>query len=537
MNANPDWGGVSRPSSQACMATGRSCRWPSSTAASKCLSSAWTPPVPIKPITCNVPSCRRVSSTSFTNAGIRKNSPESIDCDIRTMSCGTTRPAPRFRWPTSLLPICPSGRPTASPDALSNVRGAFAQRRCQVGVRPSSTALPSRPGRKPQPSSTIRTTGVRGPCLFAILEGMQSSRALRALPVVLGLVAPLPLTAQTRYRVTTDGAWFCQEPGGKRLARLARGAVLMGGEVQGDWQGVMLEGWIFATSVGPTPRAGYDLTVTRAPEENLRSAPAGALVGKLPQGFLLNKVGDGTAGRRIHVTPAGALEKTDLESVAQVASSRTAVPDSDTAQARPTPARKSGDPRTPGRGPGVGPPDTTSSPSPSAPVDPSRVESAPRTVLYRSPEGQPAGTLAPSAPLRVPGRSGECTRVELDGWGKSADSEIAPPGVLVGITAAELRTDPQRYTGQVLRWTLQYIAEQQADELRPEIPNGSRYFLARGPLPEHGFVYVIVPEAKRAQLESLSPLATIQVTARVRTGRTRFLGNPVLDLISLETLP
>ena len=366
---------------------------------------------------------------------------------------------------------------------------------------------------------------------------MQSSRALRALPVVLGLVAPLPLAAQARYRVTTDGAWFCQEPGGKRLARLARGAVLMGGEVQGDWQGVMLEGWIFATSVGPTPRAGYDLTVTRAPEENLRSAPAGALIGKLPQGFLLNKVVEGTSGRWIHVTRAGWLEKTDLESVAQVASSRTAVPDSDTTQARPTPARKSGDPRTPGRGPGVGPPDTTSSPSPSAPVDPSRVESARRTVLYRSPEGQPAGTLAPSAPLRVLGRSGDWTRVELEGWVKSADLEIAPPGVLVGITAAELRTDPQRYTGQVLRWTLQFISTQQADELRPEIPNGATYMLARGPLPERGFVYVVVPEARRAQLETITPLATIQVTARVRTGRTRFLGNPVLDMISLETLP
>ena len=364
---------------------------------------------------------------------------------------------------------------------------------------------------------------------------MQSSRALRALPVVLGLVAPLPLAAQARYRVTTDGAWFCQEPGGKRLARLARGAVLMGGEMQGDWQGVMLEGWIFATSVGPTPRAGYDLTVTRAPEENLRSAPAGALIGKLPQGFLLNKVVEGTSGRWIHVTRAGWLEKTDLESVAQVASSRTAVPDSDTTQARPTPARKPGDPRTPGRGPGVGPADTTSSPS--APVDPSRVESARRTVLYRSPEGQPAGTLAPSAPLRVLGRSGEWTRVELEGWVKSADLEIAPPGVLVGITAAELRTDPQRYAGQVLRWTLQFISTQQADELRPEIPNGATYILARGPLPERGFVYVVVPEARRAQLETITPLATIQVTARVRTGRTRFLGNPVLDMISLETLP
>jgi hypothetical protein len=350
---------------------------------------------------------------------------------------------------------------------------------------------------------------------------------------VLGLVIPLSLAGQARYRVTTDGAWFYQEPGGKRLARLARGAVLMGGETQGDWQGVMLEGWIFTTSVGPTPRAGYDLTVTRAPEENLRSAPAGALIGKLPQGFLLNKVAEGTSGRWIHVTRAGWVEKTDLETVAQVASSRTA--SADTGSGEPTPGPRPGAPGIPGHGPGVGQPDTN--PNPSAPVDPSRVASARRTILYRAPEGQPTGTLAPSAPLRVLGRSGEWTRVELEGWVRSADLEIAPPGVLVGITAAELRTDPQRYAGQVLRWTLQFISTQQADELRPEIPNGATYFLARGPLPERGFVYVVVPEAKRAQLETLTPLATIQVTARVRTGRTRFLGNPVLDMISLETLP
>src|SRR5947209_8796796 len=381
MKGSPDWGVVSRPSSQAWIATGSSCRCPSITAATRWWSSACTPPLPMRPSRWRVCPVRRSSPHSSISAGMWKKAPESIACEMRTMSCGTTRPAPRFRCPTSLLPICPSGRPTASPDALSSVRGAFAQRRCQVGVRPSSTALPSRPGRKPQPSSTIRTTGVRGPCLFAILEGMQSSRALRALPVVLWLVAPLSLAAQARYRVTTDGAWFYQEPGGKRLARLARGAVLIGGEAQGDWQGVMLEGWIFTTSVGPTPRAGYDLTVTRAPEENLRSAPAGALIGKLPKGFLLNKAVEGTSGRWIHVTRAGWLEKTDLESVAQVASSRTAVPDSDTTQARPTPARMSGHPRTPGRGPGVGPPDTTSSPSPPAPVDPSRVESARRPVL------------------------------------------------------------------------------------------------------------------------------------------------------------
>ena len=341
---------------------------------------------------------------------------------------------------------------------------------------------------------------------------MQFSRALRALPVVVWLAPAPPLAAQARYRVTTDGAWFYQEASGKRLARLARGALVAGGEEQGDWLGVTLEGWIFATSVGATARAGFDLAVTRAPDENLRSAPAGALVGKLPQGFLLDRVVEGSNGRWIHVTRAGWVEKTDVEPAGQAVSGRSV--DSDTTVASSAP----------------------SSP-PSAPVDPSRLESARRTVLYRAPEGPVAGTLAPSAPLRVLGRSGEWTRVQLEGWVKSADLQSAPPGVLVGVSAAELRADPQRYAGQLLRWTLQFISLQKADELRPDMPPGATYFLARGPLPERGFVYVVVPEPKRAALEALNPLAVIQVTARVRTGRSRFLGNPVLDLTSFEAQP
>jgi len=50
-------------------------------------------------------------------------------------------------------------------------------------------------------------------------------------------------------------------------------------------------------------------------------------------------------------------------------------------------------------------------------------------------------------------------------------------------------------------------------------------------------VYVIVPEAKRVPLEALTPLAVIEVTARVRAGRSRFLGNPVVDLTSFEASP
>ena len=76
-----------------------------------------------------------------------------------------------------------------------------------------------------------------------------------------------------------------------------------------------------------------------------------------------------------------------------------------------------------------------------------------------------------------------------------------------------------------------------ADDLRPDIPDGATYLLARGPFPERGFVYVVVPEAKRAAVHALAPLATVQVTARVRTGRSRFIGNPVVDLVTLEEQP
>src|SRR5256884_256479 len=327
------------------------------TAATRCWSSACTPPLPMRPRRCSVPPRPFTRVHSSTSGGDRKKSPDVMACEIRTMSCGTTRPAPRFKCPTSLLPIWPSGSPTASPDALRSVRGARLQRRCQTGVSPSSTALPSRPGRKPQPSSTIRTTGVRGPRLFAILEGMQSSRALRALPVVLWLVPSLSIAAQARYRVTTDGAWFYQEPEGKRLARLARGTIVVGGESQEAWQGVTLEGWIFASSVGPTPRAGYDLAVSRAPEENLRSAPAGALIARLPQGFVLTRVAEGTAGRWVHVTRAGWVERSAVETLAQVASS-------DTGSGRSAPPPPPPGPPTPPAGPA---PATPPPPPPPAP--------------------------------------------------------------------------------------------------------------------------------------------------------------------------
>jgi hypothetical protein len=344
---------------------------------------------------------------------------------------------------------------------------------------------------------------------------MQVSQIVRALPVVLCLAAPL--AGQGRYRVSNDGEWFYQEAGGRRLARLARGAIVNGGVTRGDWMQVTLEGWIFATSVGPSPKPEFDLAVTHAPEENLRSSAGGALVAKLAEGFGLKKVGQDD--RWVHVTRDGWVQTSALALVPDVSATRS-VADADTV------SNQGG---TPGHGPGDS--------LPVKPAGDARAQPTRPTTLYRAPDGPEAGTVTAETPLRVLGRTGDWARVQIEGWVKTTELQAAPPGVQVGVSAAELRAEPQRYAGQVLRWTLQYIAVQKADDLRPDIPPGATYVLARGPLPERGFVYVIIPDGKLAAVQSLAPLATIEVTARVRQGRSRYLGNPVVDLISLEASP
>src|SRR5881409_841149 len=194
-------------------------------------------------------------------------------------------------------------------------------------------ALPSRPGRKPHPSSTTRTTGggARMLRVVVILKGMQVSQTTPVLLAVLSL-APPPVAASqggNRYRVNVDNAWFYQDVAGRRIARLARGAILPAGATRNDWMQVLLEGWIFSTSVGPSDRPDFDLLVTRSPNENLRAAPAGPLVAELSQGFGLKRASPDSSGRWVHVTRIGWVQRSALAPMADIVSTRTV----DTSQA------------------------------------------------------------------------------------------------------------------------------------------------------------------------------------------------------------
>ena len=156
------------------------------------------------------------------------------------------------------------------------------------------------------------------------------------------------------------------------------------------------------------------------------------------------------------------------------------------------------------------------------------------TPILQAAEGQPFGSLAPGAIGKVVARSGEWVRLQVTGWVRDSAIKDSPGGALVGVSQAEVRADPARYVGQVVEWRIQFLALQKADELRPEIPNGSPYLLARGPLPEAGFVYVIIQQALVARFASLPPLQELTIRAKVVAPSTKYLSNAVVELVSIE---
>ena len=109
----------------------------------------WTPPSDSRPHRCRLVPFSFALRTAFSRASFSKKLPSRISFVIRTRSWYTIRPAPRFRCPTSELPICPSGSPTASPLALPVTKGYSCIRASITGVSAWAMALYSVPSRIP----------------------------------------------------------------------------------------------------------------------------------------------------------------------------------------------------------------------------------------------------------------------------------------------------------------------------------------------------------------------------------------------------
>jgi len=327
-------------------------------------------------------------------------------------------------------------------------------------------------------------------------------RSALVLLVVL-MLAPAAAGGQVRVRVNTDEN-IRLEPrtDATVLGRVRAGTTVVLGTERDGWYQVTVSGWIWARSIRASTNRDFDLVVSTSGGENLRAAPNGGVAARLEAGTFLDEVERNDGWVQVRRTAWMWGRSLDMP--------RAASP-----PARQTPA-----------------PSPAASQPPTASLD--RQSLAPGTHLRAAPDGDTVGLVSGKTAARVVARTDGWARVLVEAWVRESDLTPADDSALVGVTAAEVRGGASTYVGRVLRWTVQLIAVQTADELRRDIPQGQRYLLARGPLPETGFVYVLVtPEQSRA-LDALDPLTLLTILGRVRTARSQYLGNPVLDLLEFS---
>jgi hypothetical protein len=322
--------------------------------------------------------------------------------------------------------------------------------------------------------------------------------------MALPLVLAQPLQAQDQSEISTETR-LRKDPDGIPLVSLPAGAEVEARSAKGDWHEVVVEGWIFTSSTAPTQRDGFDLVVSEPDGENLRESPNGEVVGRVRSGTLLRKLE--TRGGWTHVSRAGWVPRdvvqtpvpADTPAVAQASESTTV---------------------------------TSTPPTAKPPTGVERGSIVRETAMLATPQGGQYGVLQTGVPAKIMGRSGEWVRVAIEGWIRDSDLEEPSGGTLTGITAAEVRAEPARYVGKTVEWRVQLIAVQTADELRTEMPRGQKYLLARGPLPEPGFVYIMVSDNQAAEFRALPALQELTLRVAIKAARTRFLTTPVVELVS-----
>lgn len=340
---------------------------------------------------------------------------------------------------------------------------------------------------------------------------LQAARPRVGFALVLLITTSSAVEAQTSSaRVDVRAENFRREANGRILATVFRGAELGVVRQSGRWIEAEIDGWIWSASVGPTRREGHDLVVTADGGENLRAAPGpqARILARLLEGFLLDRVeseGDWVRVRRrgwvwgpsLEIGPAeGDPAAGDAGSVSDAASG----PDADGADAGVLTAP--------------------------APLD-----------VHARPDGDTIATLRAGRRARIVGRAGDWLRVRVDGWiyaPAALDTAVALEDT-GDLMPAQLRAEPARYRGALVRWRVQFISLRNAEPVRTDFEEGEPFIQARGPAGDPGFVYLAVPDELLEIARRLEPLDHMTVVGRVRTGRSTLTGTPIIDLTEIET--
>ena len=362
------------------------------------------------------------------------------------------------------------------------------------------------------------------------IRPLRGQPAIRCALVALALLAS-PLEAQTSVRTAT---LLLSGPNGRELATIRPGTDLRtatGTAATRDGHTrVTLDGYIDASLLGPG-RDSFPNLVKAPSGARLRSAgrPNATILADLRNEMGVNIVS--RSGTWVRVRRTGWVVSSALTAPA---------PDAGPARsggAQAAPDRGGAAPAAAtGRGAGQSPAaqDTGGPPAPASMQPPPAGSLRPigTTGLRTAPDGRTIASVDSGAVLTPLARADGWTRVRIEGWIR--DDQVVPADTALQLTlsGADLRADPARYRGAVVRWEVEFISIQKADALRRDLRLGEPYILARGPGAESGLLYVAVPQALLGEMERLQPLDVLTVTARIRVGRSEPAGVPVLDLIT-----
>ena len=323
--------------------------------------------------------------------------------------------------------------------------------------------------------------------------------------VSLLVMLPVGVQAQAGARVRVEEN-FRRAPNDVVLARLNPGTPLTVVAREDNWIQVDLEGYVWLASLQESD-SEFDLVVSASEGENLRSAPQGAVIGRLEGGALLDEL-DRDPGWA-HVRRRGWIWSASV----------------DASTASPPPSSAGGGAAARQRA------------SPSAPTAtrPEAYATVAGASILASPDGDTLAVAAGVTDLEVVARQGNWVRVRLDGWvwmptGAQAGADDTP----AALGPEDLTREPEAHVGRVVSWDLQFISLERAEEVRTDFRRGEPFLLTRFGGPDGPYVWVAVPPERQSEAEGLMPLERITVTARVRTGASALTGTPIVDLLSLE---
>ncbi len=335
------------------------------------------------------------------------------------------------------------------------------------------------------------------------------------------------------------------EPQGVIVARLQAGTPVRVESRDGPWSRITFEGLVWENSLQLRDGGSFDLIVSAAEGENLRAEPAGAILGRVLSGTLLNEVS--RSGGWIRVRRTAWMWSASLQGGEVATTDPAPAAPAPAPVVPPTPAAPAA-PATPATPPGP-PGPRPSTPVPTTPVPtevPAEtlatdwVRAGPRgSAVLAAPDGDTLGVARQGVELRVTGREGNWARVRMEGWvwlPSTGPADGAPPSdvILRDVTPAGIARDPERYRGRLVTFTVQHISVERAEVIRTDFLEGEPFLLTRSVEADRTFVYLAIPEELLPEVTRLQPLERLVIVGRVRAGAASLTGNPVLDLVEFR---